>query len=306
MILVVGGTGTLGKRLTELLAGDGHAVRVLSRRPAAAGPASTKVEYVGGDVRDRAAVSRAMEGVTTVVSAMHGFLGTGHAGPRGIDAEGNAILVEAAVAAGVQHFVLVSVQGASATNDLELSRMKYVAEQNLQASALSWTVVRPTAFMETWAQIVGEPLVRKGKALIFGRGVNPINFVSATDVARLIELAIGDPAMRGEVIEFGGPENLTFVQLATIVANVTGKETSMRHIPLPVMRAAALILRPIKPAIARQIRAGVVMDTLPLAFDARPSRLRFPRIPETSFEDVVRREFAPSPARPPFGARAGI
>ena len=38
--------------------------------------------------------------------------------------------------------------------------------------------------METWAGLVGEPLVETGKTRIFGRGGNPINFVSADDVAR--------------------------------------------------------------------------------------------------------------------------
>lgn len=292
MILVAGGTGTLGRRLVERLA-VGNAVRVLSRTPGAVAFASATVEVVAGDVRDRAAVKRAMVGVTTVVSAVHGFLGTGDSGPRGIDAEGNAILVEAAVAAGIEHFVLVSVQGATPDSPMELARMKFVAEQNLRLSSLAWTIVRPTAFMETWGHIVGDPLVRTGKTLIFGRGTNPINFVSATDVARLIELAINDPALRGEAIDFGGPQDLTLTGLADVVGRVAGREVKKRHIPLVVMRASSLALRPIKPALSRQIRAGVVMDTVDLAFDATAVRERFNSIPVTTFEDVVRAEIVP-------------
>lgn len=40
--------------------------------------------------------------------------------------------------------------------------MKYLAEQELLSSALPWTLIRPTAYMETWAQLIGEPLITTG------------------------------------------------------------------------------------------------------------------------------------------------
>ena len=47
--------------------------------------------------------------------------------------------------------------------------------------------------METWAKLVGEPLIKTGKTRIFGRGDNPINFVSVYDVARFVARAVVDP-----------------------------------------------------------------------------------------------------------------
>ncbi len=292
MILVTGGTGTLGRRLVVRLAASGELVRVLSRTPGTA-QFDSNIEVVAGDVRERSSVARAMEGVTTVISAVHGFLGTGAAGPRGIDFEGNAILVDAAHRAGVEHFILVSVQGAATDSPLELARMKFAAEQNLRASGLAWTIIRPTAFMETWGHIIGDPAVRSGKTVIFGGGSNPINFVSAADVAHLIELAVHDPALRGEAIDFGGPHDLTLNQLADTIESLYGQPIARRHIPLTVMRAASVAVRPFKPALCRQIRAGVVMDTVAMAFDAALVRERFSSIPFTTFEDVVRAEIVP-------------
>lgn len=57
--------------------------------------------------------------------------------------------------------------------------------------------MRATAFMETWAELMGRALRGSGKILVFGRGDNPVNFVSATDVAALVELAATDPGLRG-------------------------------------------------------------------------------------------------------------
>ncbi len=281
MILVAGGTGYLGKVVVERLVGVGERVRVLSRREAAS---RDGVEIATGDVRDPDAVARAMVGVRVVVSAVHGFVED----PRGIDHDGNANLVAAARAAGVEHFVLLSVHGASADHPIEMFRMKHLAEQNLVASSLAWTIIRPTAFMEMWLTMVGAPLLKNGSTTIFGRGKNPINFVSVHDVARHVELAVTDPTLRGRIIEAGGPENISFCDFVATFEKVTGTSGKHRHVPLPMMRVMSWIMRGLKPSLGRQIRAGVVMDTEDLTFDiATPTR-----VPMTALADAIRRDYA--------------
>jgi len=275
-----------------LLTARGLAVRILTRDPARARHLQgDRVEIVAGDVRDRTAVDRAMAGVRTVISAIQGFSGTGGASPRTVDGQGNSILIQAAQAAGVDHFILVSVQGAVPDHPMDLFRMKHRAEQELRASGLTWTIIRPTAFMEVWARLIGEPLVTTGRTRIFGRGDNPINFVSAHDVARFIDLAVVDPALRGGVVEVGGPENLSLRQVAATVETVTGKMGAKSHVPLPMMRLMAVLMRPVNPALARQIQAGVVMDTRDMSFEPTDTSRRYPSIPLTSIADVVRRDY---------------
>ncbi len=290
MILIAGGTGTLGTQVVPLLTARGLDVRVLTRDPARAQPLQgDHVEIVAGNVRDRTAVDRAMTGARTVISAIQGFSGTGGASPQTVDGQGNSILIRAAQAAGVDHFILVSVQGAGPDHPMDLFRMKHRAEQDLRASGLTWTIIRPTAFMEVWIRLIGEPLVTTGRTRIFGRGDNPINFVSAYDVARFVDRAVVDPALRDGVVEVGGPENLTFKQVVHIVETVTGKTGATRHVPLPLMRLMAVLMRPANPALARQIQASVVMDTRDMSFDPTDTS-RYPSIPLTRLADVVRRD----------------
>lgn len=232
-----------------------------------------------------------MAGVRTVISAMHGFAGPGATSPEAVDWQGNLNLINGATAAGVDHFILISIQGSRGDHPIGLFQMKYRAEQALRSSGLAWTILRPTAFMELWARMVGRPLVSTGKTTIFGRGRNPINFVSAYDVARFVEMAVVDPSMRGQTIEIGGPENLTFQQVAEIFQRETGRKGVTKHVPLPVMRVASVLMRAINPAIARLIRAGVVMDTEDMSFDARDRARRYPSIPVTTLAEVVRRDF---------------
>ncbi len=172
-----------------------------------------------------------------------------------------------------------------------LFREKYAAEQALRGSGLAWTIIRPTASMETWAQMVSKPLVETGRTRIFGRGENPINFVAADDVARFVELAVIDPALRGQVVEVGGPENLTMRQVVETFQAVTGKAGKISQVPLPLMRALAVLLRPVNATIARQIQAGVVMDTCDMTFDPAETTRRYPVIVPTPLANVVARDY---------------
>jgi len=291
-ILIAGGTGILGTRVVRLLTARGIAVRVLTRDTAHARHlASDRVEIMPGDVREPDTLAEAIAGVETVISAIQGFSGAGGDNPRTVDGEGNANLIRAARTVGVEHFILVSVQGAAPDHPMELFRMKHRAEQELRASGLTGTIIRPTASMQTWAKVIGEPLVKSGKTRIFGRGANPINFVSADDVATFVDLAVTDPAMRDIVVEVGGPENLTMEQFARAFERATGKAGTVNRVPLPMMRLMAVLLRPVKPTVARQIQAGVVMDMRDMTFDATETIRRYPSVVPTSLAEMVRRDY---------------
>jgi NADH dehydrogenase len=294
-VLVAGGTGTLGRQVVGRLAARGLRVRVLTRDPARARPLEGPgVEVAVGDVREPETLARAMAGVRTVVSAVHGFVGPDAGGPRAVDWRGNLNLVRAAADAGAEHVVLLSALGASPDHPMELYRMKHRAEEALRASGLAWTVLRASAFMETWAMLVGEPLLRTGRTTVFGRGRNPLNFVSAHDVAAFVELAVTDPALRGATVDVGGPENLTFREVVATFERETGRRGRTRHVPLPVMRLASVLMRPLAPGLARQIQAGVVMDTFGMAFDGAERGRRYPSIPLTTLAQVVRRDHPPA------------
>lgn len=194
--------------------------------------------------------------------------------------------------------------------------MKYAAEQDLKDSGVAWTIIRPSAFMETWCQVLGGPLLEKGKTVVFGRGRNPINWVSAGDVARFVERAVADPGMRGQIIDVGGPENLTMTEFVRTFQAAAAPGGRVSHIPRAAMRLGMVVMRPVNPAMARQIQAGVIMDTRPQAFDAPATRRRYPSIPATKLADVLRtggalpvngaRVSAPPEPRPGAAPRAGL
>lgn len=295
MILIAGGTGLLGTQVVRLLTAQGLSLRVLTRdRDKAQQLSGEHVEIVTGAVQDRSAIEQAVDGARVVISAIQGFSGTGDSNPRTVDLHGNSVLIQAAQQAGVERLILVSVHGAAPDHPIELFRMKYAAEQALQASGLSWTIIRPAAYMETWAKLIGEPLVSTGKTRIFGRGENPINFVSASDVAQFVAWAAQEPSIQGECVDVGGPQNLTMRQVTQIIMSATKVSGKVTAVPLPMMRLMAVLMRPLNPTLARQIQAGIVMDTLDMSFDPSAMRRRYPSMPYTSLADVVHRDFGAS------------
>ena len=281
MILLAGGTGRLGTVLAARLTGHGLAVRVLTRDPARAGHLTALgVQVATGDVRDRASLAPAVEGAGVIVSAVHGFTGPGGVSPATVDYQGNANLIDAARATGAE-LVLMSVAGAAADSPMELFRMKHAAEEHLQASGVRWTIVRATAFFELWIHVLSQTAAHSGRPLVFGRGDNPINFVSVTDVAALAEHAVTDPATRGRILQIGGPENLTFNQLAAAIQAAAGRTSAPRHVPPLVLRLMARTAGRLKPELGRQARAALLMDRIRLDHDAGAARQAYPDIPLT-------------------------
>src|SRR5260370_20487332 len=262
MILIVGASGRLGSVVVQHLVAQGKSLRVMTRD--SRGLAHLKqqcVEIVSGDLRDRASLASACQGVEQVLAAAHALDGKGDNTPQTVDDMGNRHLIDAAKAAGVERFIFVSVQGASPDSPLEFFRIKYRTEEYLRASSLNFTILRPGAYMELWAQLIGQPIREQGKTIIFGRGDNPINFVSVQDVALFVSIALDDARARNTVIEVGGPENLTMNQVAEIFERTSGRQAKKRHIPLPMMRVVSILMRPLNPAMSRLIRNGIYMHT---------------------------------------------
>jgi len=290
VILIVGASGRLGGVVARKLLAEGKSVRAMSRSAAKLDELRRLgADVVEGDLRDHASLARACAGVDGVLAAAHAFDSKGDNVPRAVDDIGNRALIDAARVEGVGHFVLTSIHGARANHPVDLFRAKHVAEEHLRASGLMYSILRPTAFMELWATIMGEPIMKRGKALIFGSGANPINFVSAHDVGLIAVRVLDGPRTRGEAIEIGGPENLTLVQVAELCERVLGRTASKRYIPLPMMRVMRVLARPISPAFSRRVTSAVDMDTSDMTFDSIEMLKRFP-IQLTRFEEVLRRE----------------
>lgn len=183
-ILVTGGTGTLGRPTVALLEKAGHDVRILSR---------TQGDY-RGDLTTGAGLKEALSGVDTV---MH--LATA---ANGKDTRQTQQLVDAAKAAGVTHFVYISIVGVDAV-PYPYYRAKFACEQIIESSGLPFTILRATQFHSFVAMFI--QLQRRLPVLI-ALDVPDQPIAVEETAERLVELVEAGPS--GRVADIGGPEQL--------------------------------------------------------------------------------------------------
>jgi uncharacterized protein YbjT (DUF2867 family) len=289
LILVAGGTGTLGSAIARRLLERGAAVRVMTRRPAAAAALRAKgAEIVQADLTDPPGLAAACRGATHVITTANAFVGTGRASVASVDEAGNRHLIDAARAAGVRQFVFTSARIPPAFLAIDYFAAKRRTEEYLRRSGVPFTILRPTAFMETWGAMLGEPALRQGKVRIFGPGRLPINFVAVDDVAAVAVLTLDRPDAMNAVVEIGGPENLTQLQVVEIFERLAGRPVRRSHMPVWMMRILPPLLRPFNPAVARMIQSGAVTATIPQPYDASAMLASFP-ITQTRLADWAAR-----------------
>jgi hypothetical protein len=75
-----------------------------------------------------------------------------------------------------------------------------------------------------------------------------------------------DATTRGSTLQVGGPDNITFNQLAASVQAAAGRTDSPRHVPPAALRVMAHTVGRLKPELGRQARAALVMDRADLTF----------------------------------------
>ena len=292
MVLVVGGTGVLGSRVVRRLLDARTDVRVLTRHPDsenAVDLAALGAQLVTGDVCDDASIAPALEGVDELVISVQALAGPGTSrenNPHTCDRDGVRALIDAARAAAVRHVVYVSISGASPSAAPEFVRIKYETENYLQNSGMSWTILRPAAFMEVWADMIGSPVIRGEKTMVFGDGDNPVNFVSADDVAAFVVLGLEDPKARGRLLTIGGPENFTLNQVVDIFAKAVGTEPKVQKTPVPMMKTLSTVLGPFNPGLSRQMAMGAWMATTDQRIDMTDVLALFP-VRLTRLQDVA-------------------
>ncbi|MCX4751684.1 NAD(P)H-binding protein [Kitasatospora sp. NBC_01287] len=224
-IAIIGGTGTLGRPLTEELRARGHQVRVLSRGSA---------EYPV-DLRTGVGLIEALTGCEAVVDASNDRT---RKAERTLVA-GNRLLLEAERRAGVGHHVCVSIVGCERV-PLAYFRVKVAQEQVVEQGPVPWTILRATQFhelvtdtLESTARLRLLPLPRVR--------LRPIACAeAATYAADLVE---APPALRR--IDLVGPRPTDLHELARAWRTATGRRVPLLRLPLPgslgrALRAGAL------------------------------------------------------------------
>ncbi|MGH3422263.1 MAG: SDR family oxidoreductase [Streptosporangiaceae bacterium] len=198
VVLVTGGTGTLGRLVVGRLRDAGRTVRVLSRRSR---EATEGIEFVTGDLATGEGIAAAVDGAEIIVHCAGGSKG---------DEVKAQTLVGAASRAGTRHLVYISVVGADRIPVVSgIDRVmfgyfasKLAAERVVADSGLPWTTLRATQFHDLILMVARQMARLPVIPLPTGFRFQPVDPGEVAD--RLAELALGTPA--GLVPDFAGPK----------------------------------------------------------------------------------------------------
>jgi uncharacterized protein YbjT (DUF2867 family) len=285
--LVIGASGALGSRVTRRLLAEGGRVRASSRDPARlaalteAGAAPVRLDLLDPDT-----FAAALEGVDHVVIAAHGLVPPSRRNtPAAVDGEGARRLIDAAAQVGVRRVVFVSVADADREATI-FARVKRATERHLERAGVPWTVLRPSVFVENHALLLlGEPLQAGKPVPFFGSGTEPLNWISADDVAAEIVRALHDPAAAGAVRELRGVDRMSRRDALALLERTLGKTAKRQHLPVPVVRALRAVTGALHPGVHTLL--DMVLHEIARGGDPADAAERADAVGPTRVADVV-------------------
>jgi uncharacterized protein YbjT (DUF2867 family) len=243
MVLVVGSTGMVGSEICRILASNSKPFRVLLRETSDPAKLEWLKDYgaklVKGDLRDPASVKIACQGISEVIctasSIPFSYL-PGANDIQSVDIEGVNHLIEAAKAAGVNHFIYITFSG-NINRDCPLLAAKRMVEKRLKESGLVYTILRSCFFMEVWWSPMLGFEAAYARARIFGTSDQRISWISLKDVAQFAVESLDNPAANNTVIELGGPQSLSPHQVIKLFETATGKTFEVTHVSPEALQA---------------------------------------------------------------------
>jgi uncharacterized protein YbjT (DUF2867 family) len=289
LVAVVGANGQLGSRCAKELVRRGHHVRGLVRRADRAGDlAAAGVDVVEADPAAATGLREALDGVDAVVLTANSATPRPGDAPAGIHRDLRRVVTDAG-AQGVRRFCFVSTATSPLDEAVPLGRSKRELERLLRDGPMQEVVLRFPPFMEVWLALVGSsvpvraeshatvnrpsPFMRQFRTatgrLVEERGVMLVPgsprlrnaFIAVPDAARACAEAVERQDVTG-VVDVGGPEVLSWQDVAAVYADVLGRRVRILSTPGPVYAALSAATRRVAPVPSAVFALNRLVATL--------------------------------------------
>jgi uncharacterized protein YbjT (DUF2867 family) len=318
MILVVGATGQLGTAIVRKLIAAKQQVRTFVRDSSNCLHLDLlNAELWFGDLCDAENVEVACEGVETVIATANALLPRNGDCFEKVEGEGYHNLIAACRRAGVSQFIFVSMPVTPLDEEICTFHFKRQIEKQLQASGLSYTIVRASPFMDDWLALIGSTIPLRGAvvhtlrrpfwfsrlymnlfghlvenlglALIPGNGQARHAFVTVDDVATFMVRCIGNPDAQDKIFHLGGPEILTWDDAVKIFGQVLGKPIHPLHASAGILRTSRSVLGLLSEGAGNFMGLDWAVGICETPYDSKETEPFFD-LPRTTVEQFLRRK----------------
>jgi uncharacterized protein YbjT (DUF2867 family) len=293
LVVVVGGTGFLGRRVVRHLLDRGVTVRAAVRHPEriqrlfAARLAG--LQTVAADIADEGSLAAALAGAHGVVNAVSLYAECGRATFQAVHVGGAARLAEQARAAGLERLIHLSGIGADPASASPYIRARGEGERAVRQAFPQAVIVRPAvmfgsddAFLTTLVRL----LRRLPLQPLFGHGESRLQPVYVEDVAEAIARLLEGPGeAESTCYEFGGPRVYTYRELLEAVAREIGLHPRMVPVPFALWETLARAAEVVP-------GAGLTRHQIALMRTDTTASAKLPGLPElgvipTPLEEIV-------------------
>ena len=237
-LAITGGTGFVGSHLLDVALTEGHQVAALTRRDQ---PGRAGVNWVRGDLQDREALHRLVDGADAVIHVAGTINAPNAAGFDKGNVQGTLAMLAAATAGGISRFIHVSSLAAREPKLSLYGGSKAKAEELVHSSGLDWAIVRPPAVYGPGDKETLElfRMAKLGLMLMPPKG--RVSVIHADDLARLLAALAGPSVPSNILIEAddGKPGGWTHREFAQALAAAVGTKPAIVSSPGVLLRAAA-------------------------------------------------------------------
>lgn len=232
-LLVIGGTGTLGRQIVRRALDEGHEVYCLVRSFQRGGfLREWGAQLLRGNLCSPQTLPPALEGVEAVIDAAT-------ARPTDaidkVDWEGKVNLIKAAKAAGVSRYIFISILNAEKYPDVPLMNIKHCTEKFLAESGLNYTILRPCGFLQGLIGQYAIPILEKQGIWVMN-GAAPIAYMNTQDIARFAVAALSNDDTVNRSFPLAGTRAWDANEIIRLCERLTGQSSRVSRMPLGLLR----------------------------------------------------------------------
>ncbi len=226
-ILLAGGTGYLGNYIAQLIKVRGLHARLITRNLQKLEKyKSSTIEIFEAEVTNATTLEGSCKNIDTVISTVGITRQKDGLTYMEVDYKANLNLLREAQKSGVRKFIYISAINGDKHRNLKILEAKEAFVDELKKSGLEYTVIRPNGFFSDMKDFLD--MAKKGSVFVFGKGDKLINPIHGADLADMCIRLINTPVKEYAI---GGPEVLTYHEIATLAFNAQGRSPKIRHLP---------------------------------------------------------------------------
>ncbi len=227
-VLITGATGNIATLVIPALIANGLTVRAFVRNAQKAeGLKKSGVEIFEGDLSNQQSINEAARGMDAVLSLTA-------AGTQAV-AQASAV-TKAAKGAGVKHLVRLSAIKAAEDAPTENGRFHFQTDQEIIASRIPYTILRPHFFMQNL--FISVPTILEQGSMYWGMGQGKLGMIDVRDIADCIASLLTNGGHEGKIYSPTGASSITFTEAAAIISKGIGKQVNYVPVPLEAVGEA--------------------------------------------------------------------